>query len=180
MAWATVLDTRQAPGAASPSCVSELIRDRLHLAPALRKRLADPRLGYTQPDWIDVDVDPADHCTVHRSADLEAVAAEVLSRPLDRSRPLWEVHIVEGLGKGRTGMIMKLHHALLDGPSGAELMVRLLDFEARSAGLIAGADDTADCRHAAHSRPSSTGWPGDAPIGQRRERRRRCATPLTC
>ena len=127
--WAVILDTRHAPGATSPSCVSELIRDRLHLAPALRKRLADPRLGYTQPDWIDVDVDPADHCTVHRSADLEAVAAEVLSRPLDRSRPLWEAHIVEGLGNGRTGMIMKLHHALLDGPSGAELMVRLLDFE---------------------------------------------------
>ena len=129
VAWATVLDTRRAPDAASARCLSELIRDRLHLVPALRKRLADPRLGYTQPDWIDVDVDPADHCTVHRSADLEAVAAEVLSRPLDRTRPLWEVHIVEGLGKGRTGMIMKLHHALLDGPSGAELMVRLLDFE---------------------------------------------------
>ena len=66
---------------------------------------------------------------MHRSADLEAVAADVVARPLDRSRPLWEVHLVEGLGKGRTGMIMKLHHALLDGPSGAELMVQLLDFE---------------------------------------------------
>ena len=130
VAWAVVLDTRGAPGAGvAPGRVSGLIRDRLHLVPTLRKRLADPRLGYTQPDWIDVDVDPADHCTVHRSADLEAVAAEVLSRPLDRSRPLWEVHLVEGLGKGRTGMIMKLHHALLDGPSGAELMVQLLDFE---------------------------------------------------
>ena len=107
----------------------ELIGDRLHLLPALRKRLADPRLGYTQPDWIDVDIDPADHCTVHTVADLEAVAAEVLGRPLDRRRPLWEMHIVEGLPEGRTGMIMKLHHALLDGPSGAELMVQLLDLE---------------------------------------------------
>ncbi len=129
VAWAAVLDTRRAPGAASPRGLSDLIRERLHLLPALRKRLADPHLGYTQPDWIDVDVDPADHCTVHRSADLEAVAADVVARPLDRSRPLWEVHLVEGLGKGRTGMIMKLHHALLDGPSGAELMVQLLDFE---------------------------------------------------
>ena len=129
VAWAVVLDTREAPRAASVRSLSALIRDRLHLVPALRKRLADPRLGYTQPDWIDVDVDPADHCTVHRSADLEAVAADVLARPLDRGRPLWEVHLVEGLGKGRAGMIMKLHHALLDGPSGAELMVQLLDFE---------------------------------------------------
>ena len=66
VAWAAVLDTREAPTAASPGCLCELIRRRLHLLPALRKRLADPRLGYTQPDWIDVDVDPADHCTVHR------------------------------------------------------------------------------------------------------------------
>jgi WS/DGAT/MGAT family acyltransferase len=57
------------------------------------------------------------------------VSAEVLSRPLDRHRPLWEIHIVTGLPRGRTGMIMKLHHAVLDGPSGAELMVQLLDFE---------------------------------------------------
>ena len=95
----------------------------------MRKRLADPRLGYTQPDWIDVDIDPADHCTVHHSDDLEAVAADVLGRPLDRRRPLWEMHVVEGLPEARTGMIMKLHHALLDGPSGAELMVQLLDLE---------------------------------------------------
>ena len=107
----------------------ELISARLHRLPALRKRLANTRLGYTQPDWIDVDVDPADHCTVHHSGDLEAVAADVLARPLDRHRPLWEMHVVEGLPDGRTGMIMKLHHAVLDGPSGAELMVQLLDLE---------------------------------------------------
>jgi diacylglycerol O-acyltransferase len=129
VAWAAVLDTRDTPDAASAKRLTELIGRRLHLLPALRKRLADPRLGHTQPDWIDVDVDPAEHCTVHRSADLEAVAAGVLARPLDRHRPLWEIHVVEGLPDGRTGMIMKLHHAVLDGPSGAELMVQLLDFE---------------------------------------------------
>ena len=129
VAWAVVLDTRERPDAASPSRVCELIGGRLHLLPALRRRLADPRLGYTQPDWVDVDVVPADHCRVHHSDDLEAVAADVLARPLDRHRPLWEIHVVEGLPDGRTGMIMKLHHAVLDGPSGAELMVQLLDLE---------------------------------------------------
>ena len=129
VAWAAVLDTRRRPDAASSRRMCELIRARLHLLPALRKRLADPRLRYTQPDWIDVDIDPADHCTVHHSGDLEAVAADVLARPLDRRRPLWEVHIVEELPAGRTGMILKLHHAVLDGPSGAELMVQLLDAE---------------------------------------------------
>jgi diacylglycerol O-acyltransferase / wax synthase len=127
--WAAVLDTRDTPEAASCRGLSELIASRLHLLPALRKRLAGPRLGYTQPDWIDVDVDPADHCTLHEADDVEAVAADVLSRPLDRNRPLWETHVVEGLPDGRTGLIMKLHHALLDGPSGAELMVQLLDLE---------------------------------------------------
>ena len=86
-------------------------------------------LGYTQPDWIEVDVDPADHCSVHHRDDLEAVAAEVVARPLDRHRPLWELHVVDGLPAGQTGMILKLHHAVLDGPSGAELMVQLLDLE---------------------------------------------------
>src|SRR6478735_6376022 len=129
MAWAAVLDTRATPRAASVGALSELIGRRLANLPALRKRLADPRLGYTQPDWLDVDVDPDDHCIAHRSADLEAVVSDVLGRPLDRRRPLWELHVVEGLPGRRTGMIMKVHHALLDGPSGAELMVQLLDLE---------------------------------------------------
>src|SRR6478736_3067399 len=129
MAWAAVLDTRATPRAASVGALAELIGRRLANLPALRKRLADPRLGYTQPDWLDVDVDPDDHCIAHRSADLEAVVSDVLGRPLDRRRPLWELHIVEGLPAARTGMIMKVHHALLDGPSGAELMVQLLDLE---------------------------------------------------
>ena len=127
VAWAVVLDSRHRPDAATPGRICELIGARLHLLPALRRRLADPRLGYTQPDWIDVDVDPADHCTVHQGGDLEAVAADVLARPIERHRPLWELHLIEGLPAGRTGMIVKLHHALLDGPSGAELMVQLLD-----------------------------------------------------
>jgi WS/DGAT/MGAT family acyltransferase len=127
VAWAVVLDSPTGSDAATPGRICELIGARLHLLPALRRRLADPRLGYTQPDWIDVDVDPADHCTVHQRGDLEAVAADVLARPLDRHRPLWELHLIEGLPAGRTGMIVKLHHALLDGPSGAELMLQLLD-----------------------------------------------------
>ena len=94
--------------------------------PALRKRLADPRLGYTQPDWIDVDVDPADHCTVHRSGDLETVAADVVARPLDRSRPLWETYLVEGLEGGRFAILAKSHQALVDGAT-VDLAQLILD-----------------------------------------------------
>jgi diacylglycerol O-acyltransferase / wax synthase len=129
MAWAAVLDTNGAPDAADAGRLAELVTSRLHRLPALRKRLANTRLGYTQPDWITADVDPADHITVHRGPDLHAVAARVLTTPLARDRPLWEMHVVADLGGGRSGLIMKLHHAVLDGPSGAELMVQLLDLE---------------------------------------------------
>jgi diacylglycerol O-acyltransferase len=129
VAWAAVLDTRRASDAAEPGRLTELIRSRLHRLPALRKRLANAHLGYTQPDWITVDVDPADHISVQRGSDLQAVAARVLSTPLARDRPLWEMHVVPDLPNGRSGLIVKLHHALLDGPSGAELMVQLLDLE---------------------------------------------------
>ena len=175
VAWAAVLDTRRRPDAASPRQICELIRARLHLLPALRKRLVDPRLGYTQPDWIDVDVDPADHCTVHHSDDLQAVAADVLGRPLDRRRPLWELHVVEGLPAGRTGMILKLHHAVLDGPSGAELMVQLLDAQPGPSRMPPRWDHLPSTP--SHLVRSSSGSPGDGPAGAGLERRRRCARP---
>ena len=129
VAWAAVLDTREAADAADRRPLAELIGSRLHSLPALRKRLANASLGYTQPDWINVDVDPADHITVHDVGDLEEVASRVLMTRLDRHRPLWELHVVRGLAEGRRGIIFKVHHALLDGPSGAELMVQLLDME---------------------------------------------------
>ena len=121
---------------------------------------------------------PATHCTVHRTDDLEAVAADVLGRPLDRRRPLWEMHVVEGLPDGRTGMIMKLHHALLDGPSGAELMVQLLDLEPTPTAPATAGGRWPSTR--SPLAPSWTGWPGDGPVGRRPGRRRRCATPSTC
>ena len=60
--------------------------------------------AYTQPDWIDVDVDPADHIERHDDGDLEKVAARVLSMPIDRNRPLWEMHVVPDLPQGPDGL----------------------------------------------------------------------------
>jgi diacylglycerol O-acyltransferase / wax synthase len=129
VAWAATLDTSHQADAATAPAMAALIANRLPRLPILRRKLASTHLGLTQPDWIDVVVRPDDHITVHRSDDLEAVAGEVLSQPLDRRRPLWELHIVEGLARQRVGLLIKAHHALLDGPSGAELMVQLLDLE---------------------------------------------------
>ena len=53
--------------------------------------------------------------------------ARIFSRPLDRKRPLWELYLIHGLKSGHTAMLTKIHHALIDGLSGAEIMGLLLD-----------------------------------------------------
>ena len=57
------------------------------------------------------------------------MAAQIASTPLDRSRPLWELYVVEGLADGNIGVVTKMHHCAVDGVSGAELMVNLFDLE---------------------------------------------------
>ncbi|MGH3580288.1 MAG: wax ester/triacylglycerol synthase domain-containing protein [Mycobacterium sp.] len=61
---------------------------------------------------------------LHRFADL---VARIASLPLDRSRPLWELHVVQGLAHGHGGLITKMHHAAVDGIAGTEVMSVLLD-----------------------------------------------------
>ena len=141
--WAALLDPedRRRPTADD---LADLIADRIHLMPAFRRRLAQRRLGMVQPDWIDVDVDPRDHIVVHPETDLLGVCGAVLSAPIDRSRPLWELHMAPDLPDGRIALVVKMHHAIVDGPSGAELMVALLDLEPEVARLSPGSTSTAE------------------------------------
>src|SRR5207247_8519471 len=53
--------------------------------------------------------------------------ARIFARPLDRSRPLWELYLIHGLPEGRVGLLTKVHHAVVDGVSGAEILTVLLD-----------------------------------------------------
>lgn len=112
----------------------KLLQDRLHLAPPWRRRLVEIPFGLHHPLWIeDPDFDLDFH--LRRAAlpapggmeELATFAAEFHSRPLDRSRPLWELYVVEGLEGGRMAVVGKTHHAAIDGVSGAELTVALLD-----------------------------------------------------
>ena len=140
--WAAILDPedRRRPTGGD---LADLIADRIHLMPAFRHRLAPRRLGMVQPDWVDVDVDHG-LAGRHPDTDLLRLCGAVLSPPLDRSRPLWELHMAPDLPDGRIALVVKMHHAIVDGPSGAELMVALLDLDPTVARLSPGTVPAAD------------------------------------
>lgn len=110
------------------------IAERLHVVPPFRRRLVEVPLQFHHPVWIeDPDFDLDYHvrrvtCPAPGGRrELGAVAGEIASVPLDRSRPLWEAWVVEGLKHDRVGFIVKVHHAAIDGASGAEIMTALYD-----------------------------------------------------
>ncbi|MGZ5363882.1 MAG: wax ester/triacylglycerol synthase family O-acyltransferase, partial [Mycobacterium sp.] len=107
---------------------------RLHLLEPLRYQLVDIPGRVHRAMWLencDVDLDyhvrrmqispPGGH------RELDAAIASVAARPLDRSRPLWEFHFVEGMADNRFAIIGKVHHALADGVASANLMARGMD-----------------------------------------------------
>ena len=110
------------------------IDSRLHLVPRYRQKLAFPRFEMGRPVWID---DPRFNLGYHvRHTALPApggveqlrlLAGRIFSQRLDRSKPLWEVWLVQGLEDNRFALINKTHHALVDGVSGVDLATVLFD-----------------------------------------------------
>jgi diacylglycerol O-acyltransferase / wax synthase len=110
------------------------VRGRLHLVPRYRQKLATPPLETGRPLWVD---DPSFNLEYHvRHAALPSpgteqqlllLAARIASQPLDRSKPLWESWLVEGLERDRFALIFKTHHSLVDGVSGVDLATVLFD-----------------------------------------------------
>ncbi|MEO8687616.1 MAG: wax ester/triacylglycerol synthase family O-acyltransferase [Solirubrobacteraceae bacterium] len=121
------------------------IESRLHLVPRYRQKLATPPLETGRPLWID---DPTFNLAYHvrhtalpppgEEEALLNLCARIFSQRLDRSKPLWELWLVEGLdersgddasGRGRGGfaLISKTHHAVVDGVSGVDLSTVLFD-----------------------------------------------------
>lgn len=110
------------------------IADRLHVVPPFRRRLVEVPFQFHHPVWLeDPDFDLDHH--VRRITcpqpggrrELGQVASQIASVPLDRSRPLWEAWVIEGLKHDRVGFVVKVHHAAIDGASGAEIMTALYD-----------------------------------------------------
>ncbi len=114
-----------------------IVEARLHLLPMFRRRLLTTPLNLDQPYWIeDPDFDIERHVR-HRvlpapggDRELAELVSDVMATRLDRERPLWKLYYIEGLKGGRVALLTKLHHACVDGVSGAELLTHLLDVEA--------------------------------------------------
>jgi diacylglycerol O-acyltransferase / wax synthase len=110
------------------------VAERLHLLPPFRWRLVQVPLGLDLPYWTeDEDFDLDFH--IRESAvpppgddgQLAQTVSRIFARPLDRSRPLWELYLIHGLEGGRVALLTKVHHAVVDGVSGNEILTVLLD-----------------------------------------------------
>jgi diacylglycerol O-acyltransferase / wax synthase len=129
-----VLDPSAAPRPLTLARLTEVLAERLPLVPVLRRKLLNVPLGLDQPYWID---DPDFDIEYHireialprpgSQAQLTEQVSRLHARPLDRSRPLWEIYLITGLAKRRAAVYTKIHHAAIDGVSGAELLTVLLD-----------------------------------------------------
>ncbi len=111
-----------------------LIESRIGLVPRYRQKIKGVPVGLANPVWVDDgDFDVTYH--VRRSAlprpgndaQLRELTGRLMSRRLDRARPLWEIYLVEGLSGGRIALITKTHHAMVDGRSAVDLGQVLLD-----------------------------------------------------
>ncbi|UGS35225.1 WS/DGAT/MGAT family O-acyltransferase [Capillimicrobium parvum] len=130
-----ILDPSTTPsGTLDVADLSRLVSERLPLLPPMRWKLVNVPLGLDYPSWIedphfDLDFHVRDLALPPGAGDdkLAEQVARIVARPLDRSRPLWELYLIHGLPDGRVAMLTKIHHAVVDGVSGAEILTALLD-----------------------------------------------------
>jgi WS/DGAT/MGAT family acyltransferase len=153
-----VLDPATVPGGYSFALLRDVLASRLHLLPPFTRRIVPVPFGLHHPVWVeDPDFDLDNHLVREAAPspggqrELGAIVSAVASRPLDRDRPLWELHVVEGLADGQIACIAKVHHALADGVSSAEMLMAVM-----------GADGLADPDGSVQRPPSQ-------PLPNRRE-----------
>ncbi len=112
----------------------EHVRSRLHLVPRFRQKLAYPPAQSGRPFWVD---DPNLNLEYHirhsalpapgSEEQLRRMAGRVFSQQLDRSKPLWELWLVQGLTRNRFALLTKTHHAVVDGVAGVDIATVLFD-----------------------------------------------------
>ncbi len=112
----------------------DIIRGRLHLVPRYRQKLSFPPVETGRPVWVD---DPNFNLEYHvrqtalprpgSEGQLFKLVSRIFSQQLDRSKPLWEMWVIEGLEDGRWALISKTHHSVIDGISGVDLATVMFD-----------------------------------------------------
>ncbi len=114
--------------------VLEGIESRLHLVPRYRQKLSFPRMDAGRPFWVDDSRFNLEYHVRHAALpspgsddQLRQLIGRVFSQRLDRSKPLWEIWVVEGLTQNRFALLSKSHHALIDGISGVDIATVLFD-----------------------------------------------------
>lgn len=111
----------------------QYVESRLPLIPRYCQRLVTPPLHFGHPTWeADPDFDVRNHVHLVQlkrggDSDLRALAAKIFDRRMDRGQPLWDLTLVHGLNDGRSGLISRVHHCLVDGVSGTGLMNVMLN-----------------------------------------------------
>lgn len=134
VAWKGIFEPRDGPSV-SVEELRRAIAGRLQHAPRFRQRLAFTPGGFAEPVWVDDErFDIAEHVValaepgqVMRRSRFDELCDAVLSLPLDRGRALWSLHVAPQLEDGSLGLVMKAHHAMVDGKSAVELALLLLD-----------------------------------------------------
>lgn len=120
--------------------VASLFAERLHLIGPFRRRLVEVPAGLDHPRWIADDDFELDRHLHHRDLgpdagrdELASFVGEFASTPLLRDRPLWESWLLDGFADESVALVTKVHHALMDGSAGSDLMASLFDLEAEPA-----------------------------------------------
>ncbi len=120
--------------------IKRQIQSRLEWMPHFRDSIAEVPFGISEPYWItNENFDISNHVRLsedqkhYSRKELLTLVGSIISEPLDKSKPLWEVILVPQVADNRVALIAKLHHALIDGVQGIEVLVNLLDFERKPA-----------------------------------------------
>ncbi|MCU1593245.1 MAG: putative diacylglycerol O-acyltransferase, partial [Frankiales bacterium] len=129
-----LVDVSSVPGGYSFEKFQEELGARLHLLPPFRRRLMKVPFQIHHPVWVeDRDFDQDLHVQQDRVAapggmrQLEELIGRIAGTQLDRSRPLWEIHVCEGMADGRIAVVTKMHHAIADGNAANALLANIMD-----------------------------------------------------